>query len=334
MSIDMSLARNAPGSALHAALALFIGLLVALLLPLAAQASPLLTPEQLAARLAEPALRVIDIRDGKDENGKTPYELGHIAGSLPAPYGRWRGPADNPGQVPPVEKLTALVRSLGIDAETPVVVVYEGASSSDFGAAARVYWTLKASGVKQLAILNGGVRAWRAAGQPLSTEAPRTVVASNFEVKLDPRLVATREDVRQAQTSRSATLLDARPLRFFTGETRHTAASTPGTIAGAKNIDNAVWFAPKSGALLDAAQVQAIARDKGVDTTQPTVSFCNTGHWAATNWFVLSEVLGQQEVKLYPESMVDWSRGGGAMDNVPSRLYQFWLQLKEATGNL
>jgi thiosulfate/3-mercaptopyruvate sulfurtransferase len=302
--------------------------------PATATLTPLVTPQQLAARAADPSLRVIDIRDGKDEAGKTPFELGHVAGSLPAPYSRWRGPADNPGALPPASKLGALVQSLGIDATTPVVVVYEGANSTDFGAAARVYWTLKAAGLRDLAILNGGVRAWRAAGLPLSTEAPRAVAASRFEARFDPRLIATREDVLQAQQSARGTLLDARPARFFSGETRHTAASTPGTIAGARNVDNAVWFAPKSGALLDTPQVQSIAQAKGIDTTQPTVSFCNTGHWAATNWFVLSEVLGQKDVKMYPESMVDWSRSGLSMDNVPNRLYQFWLQLKEATGNL
>ena len=63
------------------------------------------------------------------------------------------------------------MQSLGIDAATPVVVVYEGSNSTDFGAAARVYWTLKAAGVKNLSILNGGVKAWRAANLPLTTEA-------------------------------------------------------------------------------------------------------------------------------------------------------------------
>jgi thiosulfate/3-mercaptopyruvate sulfurtransferase len=323
---------------LRALLRAFLRTLPLLLLPLAAQAAPLLTPAELAARVkADDAasLRVLDIRDGKDDNGKTPYQRGHVAGSLPAPYASWRGPAENPGALPSPEKLSALLQSLGISAGTPVVVLYEGANSTDFGAAARVYWTLKAAGVQNLAILNGGVRAWREAGLPLTTDPAPAVAASDFVVRqLDPRLVATREEVQQAVQSRQGVLLDARPARFFSGETRHAAASTPGTIVGAKNVDNAVWFAPKSGALLDSPQVQSIARDKGVDTTQPTVSFCNTGHWAATNWFVLSEVLGQKDVKMYPESMVDWSRNGGAMDNVPSRLYQFWLQLKEASGTL
>ena len=74
-------------------------------------------------------------------------------------------------------------------------------------------------------------------------------------------------------------------------------------------------------------------RGKPANTDQPTISFCNTGHWAATNWFVLSELLGHKSIKLYPESVVDWSNAGLAMQNVPTRLQQFWLQLKVASGN-
>jgi thiosulfate/3-mercaptopyruvate sulfurtransferase len=58
------------------------------------------------------------------------------------------------------------------------------------------------------------------------------------------------------------------------------------------------------------------------------VSFCNTGHWAAINWFVLSEVLGQSGVQLYPGSMVEWSRAGLPMDHVPGRAEQLWAQLR------
>jgi thiosulfate/3-mercaptopyruvate sulfurtransferase len=307
---------------------------LALLLPAALHAAPLVTPAELAARLAQPELRVIDIRNGKDESGRAPYDTGHIAGSLAAPYASWRGPSDNPGALPPLEALTARLQSLGISAETPVVVVYAGTNATDFGAAARVYWTLKAHGVKDPAILNGGIAAWKAAGLPLVTGAAPEVARSSFVPRPDPRLIATRADVQQAMQSKSGLLLDARPLRFFLGETRHAAATMPGTIAGSRNVDNALWFAPGSGALLDRPAVQKIAAANGLDSVRPTVSFCNTGHWAATNWFVLSEVLGHKDVSLYPESLVDWSRHGGPMDNVPSRLYQFWLQLKEATGNL
>jgi len=299
-------------------------------LPAFVAAQPLLSPAELEARSAEPKLRIVDIRSR--EAAASPdapaYSRGHIAGALSAPYARWRGPKDNPGALPDSAKLTALIQSLGIDATTPVVVVYEGRDATEFGAAARVYWTLKAAGLSQLAILNGGMNAWRTAGLPVTTEL-RSVAPSRYAVRWDARLIATQDEVAQ---TRSSQLIDARPAPFFLGQTKHTAARAPGTLAGAKNVAHSVWFVGDSALLQSPAVLRETAEKAGIDTTRPTVSFCNTGHWAATNWFVLSEVLGQEDVKLYPESMVAWSHAGLPMANVPGRLAQFWIQLKEAAG--
>ena len=295
-------------------------------------ATPLVEPADLSARLSSPQLRIVDIRDGKDAAGKTPFELGHVPGSVSAPYSQWRGPADNPGKVPDAQRLTELVQRLGIGRDTEVVVVYEGKDSTDFGAAARVYWTLKAAGLTRLSILNGGVKAWRAAGKPLSTDAV-TVAPSNLIVKIDPRFVATREDVERAIAGSSkANLVDARPKDFFEGNTKHAAAKSAGTIQGARNIEHDTWFAKGSAAVLPADEVKRIAQQKGIQVggsaDVETVSFCNTGHWAATNWFVQSELLGDAKTKLYPESMVEWSKAGLPMSNVPGRLKQLLNEMK------
>lgn len=300
--------------------------------PAFAAAEPLLSAAELAARSADSTVRIVDIRPrdaAADAPNAPAYSRGHIPGALSAPYAQWRGPKDNPGALPDAAKLSTLIQSVGIDAGTPVVVVYEGSDATEFGAAARVYWTLKAAGLSQLAILNGGMKAWRAAGQPVTTEV-KTVAPSSYAVHWDTLLIATQEEV--AQASRSKQLIDARPAAFFFGETKHTAARTPGTLVGAKNVAHDVWFIRGSATLQSSVDIRATADKVGIDTTQPTVSFCNTGHWAATNWFVLSEVLGQKDVKLYPESMVAWSRAGLPMTNVPTRLVQFWIQLKEAAG--
>lgn len=294
-------------------------------------AQPLVTPAELAATLGDSRLRIVDIRNERID-GKSTYELGHIAGAQHAPYAKWRGPAESPGKLPTVDALTALIQSLGIDRTTPVVVVYEGTDSTDFGSAARVYWTLKAAGISTLSVLNGGMTAWRAAGLPVST-GTSVRAPTSFQVTLDRRLIATRDEVAQAVSNRSAQLLDTRPAAYFAGETRHTAASKPGTIVGAKNVSHEVWFT-QDAKLLPTNDIKRVAQQAGVHTDQPTISFCNTGHWAATNWFVLSELLGHDDVKLYPESVVDWSNAGLAMENVPGRLQQFWLQLKVASGVL
>ena len=51
-----------------------------------------------------------------------------------------------------------------------------------------------------------------------------------------------------------------------------------------------------------------------------TVSFCNTGHWASINWFVMSEVLGVENTRLYAESVAAWSEEDRPMDNQVGRL--------------
>ena len=58
-------------------------------------------------------------------------------------------------------------------------------------------------------------------------------------------------------------------------------------------------------------QARRIARENRASIDAPiTISFCNTGHWAAINWFALSELAGVEGVKLYPELVVDWSQAG------------------------
>ena len=299
-----------------------------LLLPLAGLASttalpPLLEPNELAARPDTGALRLIDVREGE--------QPAYVPGAVAAPYALWRGPAANPGRLPDAATLSALLQRLGIDASTPVVVVYEGDDPTEFGAAARVYWTLKTAGIGQVSILNGGMKSWRAAGLPTAA-VPTTPEPTHYRAHIDSRWLANRAQVAEAMRHSNWRLLDARPAAYFRGEQRHPSATAPGTLVGAKNVEHTVWFVPGTAALAAPEAIRATAQRLGVEPDAPTVSFCNTGHWAATQWFVLSEVLGGRDVRLYPESMVDWSRAGLAMANVPTRLQQFWIQLRAAFG--
>lgn len=289
---------------------------------LAAAAQPLLTPVELSAALKDSNVRVIDIRDPKA------YGAQHIGGAVSAPYGAWRGPASNPGELPDLPKLTALVQKLGLTPQTHAVVVSTGADATDFGAAARVYWTLKVLGLKELSVLNGGAKAWAQAGLPQGT-APATVAASSYQPKIDTSLIASKDEVRAQVESGKANLVDSRPAAFFNGETRHQAAAVPGTLKGAVNVEHTKWFAPGSSTFVGSDEAKKIAASIALNPQQETVAFCNTGHWAATDWFALSEVAGQKNVKMYPGSMVEWSRDGSLpMDNVPNRAKQLLIDAK------
>jgi thiosulfate/3-mercaptopyruvate sulfurtransferase len=275
----------------------------------AAEWQKLLTPQDLATLAGAGSLRILDIRPAQGD-GAT-YAKGHVPGAVSAPYGSWRGPAENPGAPITDAALTERLQSAGIAFDTPVVVVHQGADQSDFGAAARVYWTLKSAGVARIAIMNGGHAAWVAAGLPVSTE-PTVPARTTVTATLSPQWTATADDVRAASEGTGrAVLVDARPEAFFRGQQKHDAAAAAGTLRGAVNLVHERWFAPKQTAISAPEPAISRARELAAEANgAPIVSFCNTGHWAATNWFALSEIAGLDNVKLYPESMVGYTRRG------------------------
>ena len=282
---------------------------------LAMAAQPLVSPAELhAEQQAQPAPVVIDIREPQQ------YAGSHIPGALNAPYGKWRGPATNPGELPDISQLTTLVQSLGLTPASHAVVVSTGDDATDFGAMARVYWTLKVLGVKELSIVNGGMKTWVADGQPVNQEVP-SVAASHYQPQLDDSLIATREQVRQHVDLSNAALIDSRPDAFYQGETRAPAAKLSGTLPGAQQLDFNQWFVKGTALFVDADTAKQVAAKIQRQHGQDTVAFCNTGHWAATDWFGLSEIAGLPNVKLYAGSMVDWTQSADAppMQNQPGR---------------
>ncbi|MBK8667561.1 MAG: sulfurtransferase [Burkholderiales bacterium] len=278
-------------------------------------AAPLIAPTELKALADAGAVRIVDVRDAEA------YALQHLPGAVSAPYARWRGPATNPGLVPPLPALTALVQELGLTPDTRTVLVYTGVDSTDFATAARSYWTLKSLGARELSILSGGLNAWRAAGFAISDQ-PGRAPRSQWQPQFNPQWLATRADVRQLLGSDQAVLVDSRPAPFFQGRIANDAAKARGTLPGAINLDSDLYFELGSAVLMDKASLETEADTAHAEPGQTIVTFCNAGHWSATDWFVRSELLGQPDVKLYPGSVIDWSQAPERlpMVNEPGRL--------------
>ena len=290
--------------------------LIASTAQIAVAAPPLLTPTDLSAPSVQSAqLRIIDIRDPAS------YKTQHIPGAINAPYGQWRGPASNPGELPDTAKLTELVQSLGLTAASHAVVVSSGVDATDFGASARVYWTLKLLGLKDLSILNGGMQAWSQAKLATDSAVPQ-IARSNYQPQINRHLLATRASVSQNIKLSNATLVDSRTDAFYLGKVRAPAAKSAGTLPGAQLLDFNQWFVPGSAQFIDTAKAQQVAAQVQHQPGQEVVAFCNTGHLAATEWFGLSEVAGLPNVKLYAGSMVDWTQSKEALPiaNQPGRM--------------
>jgi len=273
-----------------------------------AEFAGLISPEALAARLGDANLVVIDIRTAAD-GGSDAFEAGHIPGAVHSDYAAdgWRARIGNaPGMLPSLDHLAALAGRLGIKPHDDVVIVPAGTAATDFAAAARVYWTLKFIGHGQQAILDGGFKGWTAdPKRPVERGPAAPKSTSPYPVVAQQQLRSTADATLVAQRSKQASLVDARGPSYFEGREKSAEAARAGHIPGAIQRDYAGAFELGSGKLKAPGDLEKLFA--GVPEG-PVVSYCNTGHSAAANWFVLSEVLGRDEVALYDGSMTDWTQ--------------------------
>jgi thiosulfate/3-mercaptopyruvate sulfurtransferase len=294
----------------------------------AASAQPLVSAQWLNNHRADPGLVVLDIRSAIDGSKPETFAQGHIPGAVHSDYDKagWRVTRNNvPFMVPTTPELEKLIGDLGIEENSHVVVVPAGVNVLDFGSAARTYWTLKYAGVGNVSILDGGFAAWKAAGYAFDTgaHAPSPAI---FTASIDNSILALAPDVEKIEKSGGATLVDARPASFFLGKEKTPAAAAYGHIPGALNVDSASFYDPAANRLKPKAELAAIA---GEVPAGAAVTYCNTGHWAATDWFVLHEVLGRGNARLYAGSMVEWtSNASRPVESARTK----WDDLKKKLG--
>lgn len=271
--------------------------------------SGLISAGTLAERLGDSNLVVVDIRSAVDGGGREAFEAGHVPGAVHSDYvaDGWRTRVGNaPGMLPPLPHLGALAGRLGIKPHDDVVVVPAGVSATDFAAAARVYWTLKLIGHGQQAILDGGFKSWTADPQrPVATGPSAPKPAAPYPVVMQQWLRSNTDATFTAARGKLATLIDARAASYFEGREKAPEAARAGHIPGAVSLDYVSAFDAETGRLKPAGD---LAKLFGSVPAGPAIAYCNTGHTAALNWFVMSEVLGRDEVALYDGSMTDWTQ--------------------------
>lgn len=270
---------------------------------------PLIAPEWLAGRLGDHDLLILDIRSVVDGGGRDAYEAGHIPAAIHTDYVKdgWRATKGMAaGLLPDRAPLSLLLGGLGLEPHRHAVIVSAGTTVGDFSAAARVYWTLKAVGHETTSILAGGMVGWRRDPQrPIETgPGIARVPAAAYPIKLAGGLRAELDAVEAAVADESAVLLDSRAANFFEGRAKSPQVARPGRLPGAVLLDHASAFDASAMALKPKAELEKLFA--GIPR-KPVINYCNTGHQAATNWFVLSEVLGRQRVSLYDGSLSEWA---------------------------
>ncbi|MGP6430323.1 sulfurtransferase [Pseudomonas paraglycinae] len=267
----------------------------------------LISPTALDARKAQPGLVILDCRFALEDPdyGQRSYAEGHIAGAHFADLER-----DLSGPVTkgvtgrhPLPEPAALIESLqafGIDNDSDVVLYDDGPGAY----AARAWWLLAWLGKRDgVFILDGGLKAWHAAGLPLSLDPP-SAARGNFSGKPDMSLLLSAEQLQQRLGQPALTLLDARALPRFKGEVEPIdpiAGHIPGAQCAAFT-DNL----GSDGRFLPADQLkQRFAAKLGERSPNDLVAYCGSGVTACHNLFALS-LAGYPLGSLYAGSWSEW----------------------------
>ena len=270
---------------------------------------PVVTTEWLAKHLGESDLRVVDgtwhmpqaKRDARAE-----FEAAHVPGArffdIDAISDR---STTLPHMLPPAAQFGTAVGALGIGGGDRVVVYdVRGVVS-----AARVWWTFRAFGHDAVAVLDGGLKKWRAEGRPLERGAasPRP---AEFTARARPELVRDLEAMRANIDSRAAQVLDARSAGRFAGtEPEPRAGLRGGHIPGSLNLPYETLY-EADGTLKSPDELRGAVAAAGVDLGLPIVTTCGSGVTASVLALALY-VLGRRDVAVYDGS---WSEWGGRAD--------------------
>ena len=252
---------------------------------------------------------VLDIRNKIDGGSYEIFKEDHIPNSVHSDYlkaGLRKNVNGVIGQFPGTKSLDQLISSIGIKNTDHVIIVYGGVNSTDFGSAARIYWTFKTIGHENVSILNGGFKEWKKVGyQTVSGE--NQVTPSSFKSKLNKKYFASFSEVKKAEKEKNGLcLIDARPASFFAGEKKKPEARTAGRIKNAVNLEQQKTTSD-NGKIKSKSEIKKMFTALQIDEYKGYISYCNTGHWAATVWFALSEQAEIPNVKLYDGGMVGWT---------------------------
>jgi thiosulfate/3-mercaptopyruvate sulfurtransferase len=270
------------------------------------------------AALPEPVLLDVRWRLGGPP-GIEAYQAGHLPGAvyvdldtdLSGPPGSGTG-GRHP--LPGRSVFQAAMRAAGLN-DGQLAIVYDDVGST---IAARLWWLLRYFGHEQVAVLDGGLAAWTAAGRPVTARAPQPAVG-NFTASPGGGMPVL-DTAAAAELARSGFLLDARASERYRGDVEpidHAAGHIPGAISAP-----ATGNLGADGMFLPAAELTERFRGLGLDWPEaggrpagpagtgaggaPVVgAYCGSGVTAAQE--VLALQLAGVPAALYVGSWSAWS---------------------------
>ncbi len=250
----------------------------------------------MAEHLADPDLLLVEV----DEEAAT-YHWAHPPG---AAFVDWQESFRTLTSAAPEgpAALADLLSRLGVSPET-LLVLY-GDSRNQF--AASTYWLLRYYGHDRVALMDGGRSAWLRRGLPLTDESAARPSARYPVPTPVPRLRAGRDEVLAHLAGRvpGGLLVDCRPPDAYAGQVVEEPGRgeqppiAHGHVPGAVNLPVHL-LVDDGGAVRSTHELERIAARHGLTRERSITTYCHLSDRGALAWFVLSEVLGFPDVKVY-----------------------------------
>jgi thiosulfate/3-mercaptopyruvate sulfurtransferase len=266
----------------------------------AARAGVLVGPQWLGDHLADPAVVVVEV-----DVSRTAYDRWHIPGAV-----LWNIYADlkDAGYQLAGERETGrIISASGIGAQTTVVLYGYGPCLG--------FWLLKLHGHDDVRILDCSRDNWEREDRPRARAGARAAATGYRPGRPPTRLRAGQAAVRDAIASEATTLADVRSESEFKGERFWPSGGMePGGRAG--HVPGAVHqpldgLYDDRGAFRGTSDLRQVFAGLDLDSDSEVITYCTIGGRAATAWFVLTYLLGRQNVRVYDGSWADWGKAPG-----------------------
>lgn len=266
----------------------------------------------LAEHLDAPDLVVLDGSwhlPAEKRDALAEYREGHIPGALFFDIDKLSDETSPlPHMLPGTVKFASAMKQMGIG-DGARIVVYD-ASAPGLMSAARVWWTFRAMGHREVAVLNGGLKKWKAEGRPLTGEptAPRS--PRHFTPRFNAALVRDLADMKAlVGAGHASQIVDARSAGRFAGrDPEPRPGLRAGHMPGAHNLPF-IQLLRADGTLKSPAEIKSLFEQAGVDLRRPIVTSCGSGVTAAVLSLALA-LIGMPDTGLYDGSWSEWGQNG------------------------
>jgi thiosulfate/3-mercaptopyruvate sulfurtransferase len=259
----------------------------------------------LAERISAPDIIILDGSmhlPTANRDAHAEYKAGHIPGAMFFDINDISDEKSSlPHMLPSAAKFASRMRKMGIG-DGMRIIAYD---SEGLYSAARVWWMFRTMGYQDVAVLNGGLKKWKAEGRAVTDEVTQLRTPRHFTARFHGELVHDKADMLALIGSKTVQIVDARAAARFKGEVPEPRAGLrSGHIPSSKNVPFGSLL-NADGTMKPEAELAAIFKAAGVDPAKPVVASCGSGVTAGVIALALAK-LGQTNAAVYDGSWTEW----------------------------